>query len=110
MQFITGIDPKAVQLTIILLRQYSPQLASHLPGPSEYPTPGLELNLRLPPELIPEIISELNRIGDIWLQEKSITPQNKSRDTHRQKCLRFNLDEWIKAGEQSQNYIKKQLH
>jgi hypothetical protein len=30
---ITGIDPKALQLTIVLLRQYHPKLATLLPGP-----------------------------------------------------------------------------
>ena len=110
LQFITGIDPKAVQLTIILLRQYNPQLASYLPGPSEYPPPGVEINLQLPPETIPDIIAELNRIGDLWLEEKSRTPQNKTRDAHRQNCLSFILEEWIKAGEQCQKYIKAQIH
>ena len=110
MHIITGIDPKAVQLTIILLRQYNPQLATYLPGPSEYPLPGIDLNLTLEPEVIADIIAELNNIGQRWIEEKARSKRKSSRDTHRQHCLRFLLDEWIAAGEQCKQYIQAQLH
>jgi hypothetical protein len=99
---ITDVDPKALQLTIILLRQYEPDLAHVLPGPEEYPLPGEEVNLRLSPTDITEIIAALNKIGQLWLNEKSGKTRNRDRDRHRQSCLSFLLTEWIKAGEQYQ--------
>jgi hypothetical protein len=101
---ITDIDPKALQLTIILLRQYQPELAHVLPGPEEYPLPGEEVNLKLSPTDITEIISALNKIGQTWLKEKAGKGRNEDRDRHRQSCLSFLLNEWIKAGEQYQQF------
>ncbi len=107
---ITGIDPKALQLTIILLRQYHPRLASLLPGPEQYPSPGTEVNLDLDPDKIPEIIKALNDLGTEWLAEKPHNPTEKSRNSLRQKCLIFILDEWIRIGEQYEHQVKVMLH
>ena len=107
---IAGIELKALQLTIILLRQYKPKLAKLLPGPNQYPLPDIDINLQMDPDQIAEIIAALNELGELWLIEKSRSPSERSRNILRQKCLAYLLDEWIKVGEDCRQQFKVQLH
>jgi hypothetical protein len=100
-----GIELKALQLTIILLRQYKPELAKLLPGPNQYPLPDIDISLQMEADDIAKIIGALNELGELWLIEKSISPSEKSRNKLRQKCLAYLLDEWIKVGENYQQQL-----
>lgn len=108
MQIVTGIDPKALQLTGILLRQYKPELAALLPNLKQHTIKDVEFNIKLSPEEITLIIQALNEIGEQWLEEKK--PNQPLRDKQRQKCLSFVLHEWIRACEYYQKQIQIQLH
>ena len=110
MKLVTNINPKALQLTILFLRQYHPQTAQLLPGPKEYPPPGAELLIEVAPSTVSEIIDSLNHIAEQWLNEKSPKSKKKERDYYRQGCIAFLLDEWIKIGEQCRQTLKAQIH
>ncbi len=103
MQPATTIDPKALRLTIILLRQYRPTVAKLLPGPAHYPTSGDEAILQLGPESITDIIASLNDLGDEWIEEAKRSPSETQKHSLRQQCLAFILEEWIGVAEQCQN-------
>ncbi|MGH1486112.1 MAG: hypothetical protein ACRBCI_07805 [Cellvibrionaceae bacterium] len=110
MKLVTGINPKALQLTMLFLRQYNPQAAKLLPGPKEYPLPGAEMNIEVNPETVSEIIHAINQIGEQWLSEKSRDPSERERNYYRQGCIAFLLEEWIAIGEQCKEKLKIQMN
>ena len=110
MLIIAGINPKALQLTIMLLRQYAPKLKRVLSDSDEYPLPGTDIDLELETALIPEIIASITALGEQWLVEAPASDTEKIRDDLRQKCIHFILDEWIKIGEECQQRIKGYSH
>ena len=110
MKLVTGIDPKALQLTMLFLRQYNPKAAQLIPGPSEYPTPGADMSMEVDPNTVSEIIHAINKIGEQWLSEKSRTSAERERDYYRQGCIAFLLEEWIKIGEQCKEKLKVQIN
>ena len=109
MLIIAGINPQALQLTIMLLRQYESKL-SRVSDTEEYPLPGTDIELELETGLIPEIIASITELGEQWLAEKPASDTEKSRDDLRQKCIHFILDEWIKIGEECRQRVKGYSH
>jgi hypothetical protein len=107
---ITGINPKALQLTIMLLRRYESKLKRVLSDSDEYPLPGTDIDLELEAALIPEIIASITALGEQWLAEEPTSEAEKSRYALRQECIYFILDEWIKIGEECQQRIKGYSH
>jgi hypothetical protein len=107
---ITGINPKALQLTIMLLRRYEAKLKRVLSDSDEYPLPGTDIDLELEAALIPEIIASITALGEQWLAEEPTSDTEKSRYDLRQECVYFILDEWIKIGEECQQRIKGYSH
>ena len=110
MLIITGINPKALQLTIMLLRRYEFKLKRVLSDSDEYPLPGTDIDLELETALIPEIIASITALGEQWLAEEPTSEAEKSRYDLRQECIYFILDEWIKIGEECQQRIKGYSH
>ena len=110
MLIITGINPKALQLTIMLLRQYEPKLKRVLSDSDEYPLPGTDIDLELEAALIPEIIASITALGEQWLAEEPTSDTEKSRYELRQECIYFIVDEWIKIGGECQRRIKGYSH
>lgn len=106
----TYINPKALQLSIIMLRQYRPAIAKLLPGPESYPTIGADIELKLHSQSISNIIAALNELGDEWVADAKRKPRETSRNQLRQQCLSFILDEWIAVGEQCQRQLKMSIH
>lgn len=109
MQVIAGINPKALELTVILLRQYQPKL-TRIKGPEEHPFPGTDIELELDVDIIPQIIASITQLGEQWLNEKPADNSDKSRDDLRQKCIHFILNEWIKIGEECRQRVKGYLN
>lgn len=110
MLIIAGINPKALQLTIMLLRQYQPKLTRVLDNSEEYPLPGTDIDIELEAELIPTIIASITELGEQWLAAKPSNDSEKSRDDLRQKCIHFILAEWIKVGEECRQRVKGYAH
>lgn len=109
MQVIAGINPKALELTVILLRQYQPKLM-RLKGPEEHPFPDTDIELELDVDIIPQIIASITQLGEQWLNEKPTNNSDRSRDDLRQKCIHFILNEWIKVGEECRQRVKGYLN
>lgn len=107
---IAGINPKALQLTITLLRQYQSKLSKVLKGPEEFPLPDTDIELELEAELIPKIIVSITELGEQWLTERPTNDTEKARDDLRQKCIHFILNEWIKIGEECRQRVKGYAH
>ncbi len=110
MQVIAGINPKALELTVVLLRQYQPKLTRIIKGPEEHPLPDTDVELELDADIIPQIISSITQLGEQWLSEKPADESDKARDDLRQKCIHFILDEWIKIGEECRQRVKGYLN
>lgn len=104
------INPKALQLSIIMLRQYRPAVAKLLPGPESYPATGNDIELNLSPSSVSNIIVALNELGDEWVADAKRKPNQTGRNQLRQQCLSFILDEWISVGEQCQRQLKMSIH
>lgn len=104
------INPKALQLSIIMLRQYKPAAAKLLPGPEHYPLSGDDIPLHLNYSAVTEIIGALNDLGQIWYDEANQFPNQVDRNRLRKDCLAFILEEWIHIGEQYEQAPQSIIH
>jgi hypothetical protein len=97
---IAGINPEALQLTTLLLPQYESKLIRVLKDSEEYPLPGIDIELEIKVELVPQIIAAIIELGERWLAQKHSNEDEKNRDALRQRCIHIVLNEWIKIGDE----------
>jgi hypothetical protein len=107
---IAGINPKALQLTTMLLPQYEPWLTRILNDSEEQPLPGTDVELEIKAEMIPKIIATITELGEEWLTQKLSNEDEENRDDLRQKCIHFILNEWIKIGDECRQRVKGYAH
>ena len=105
-----SIEIKALQLSIILLRQYQPALAKLLPGPAQYPTHNADVVLHLNADQVAEIIAALTTMGQQWFDENQTQQVDRNRNRLRQQCIGYLLQQWIAVGDHFQNNPQQQIH
>lgn len=109
MKLVTGIDAKALQLSIIILRQYNPEVATLLPGPDKYPSPGADVSIQVEASTANVVVDALNAIGKQWLAERSRSSAEQERDYYRQNCLTFVLSKWMAISKQCEQHAHTPL-
>ena len=104
-----SIDSKALQLTIILLRQTQPILSRLLPGLGQFPRER-DVELDLNARQVGMIVNSLTELGNEWLNDTTQPSEESERNSLRQKTIGYLLHEWIKAGESFEYRKSRTVH